>query len=216
MLESKSLSNVGQPTSCSTLESWPQSFVMNENYLDEYCNHHTYSIMIREPVSRAISHLNHFMEAVAWREDYKYETMNWRLSLVMSNYMVWALSAITVFHNNNSSSTDMIHAKNLHPNEEHLNFAKQRLMQMDYLVDLGHENTKCRDQILTHMKIGTDLGEANKGSSGYEQEFRRDDIEAVNRLDLELYLFAKGLIDADCAFYEMINVMQHEQQNSEK
>ena len=91
-----------QPTSCSTLKSWPQTFVMNENYLDKYCDHRTYSIMIREPVSRAMSHLNHFMEAVAWREDYKYETMNWRLSLVMSNYMVWALSAITVFDNNSN------------------------------------------------------------------------------------------------------------------
>ena len=62
--------------------------------------------------------------------------------------------------------------------------------------------------MLAHMKIGTDLGEANKGSSGYEQDFRRDDIASANKFDLELYLFAQDLVDADCAFYDMIHGMQ--------
>ena len=197
-----------QPTSCSTLKSWPQTFVMNENYLDEYCDHHTYSILLREPTSRSISHVNHFMQAVAWRKEYPYETMNWRLSLALSNYMVWALSAITLFDTNDNNSTHVVHADKLHPNIEHLNFAKQRLMKMDYIIDLSNENTRCRDRILTYMNVGADLGVANKGSPEYEHDFRRDDIAAANKLDLELYLFAQDLIQADCAFYEIMEEMQ--------
>ena len=56
-----------QPTSCDELNRWPDDFVMNENWLDLfYCEHHTYSIMIREPVARTKSHINHFLNVVAW------------------------------------------------------------------------------------------------------------------------------------------------------
>ena len=84
-------------------------------------------------------------------------------------------------------------------------------MQMDYIVDLSHENTTCRDQMLTHMKIGTNLGTTNPHAGtkpGYQHDFRRNDIAATNQLDLELYSFAQDLIDADCVFYEMVRGMQ--------
>ena len=71
-----------QPTTCAQLKGWYADFVMNENWLDSYCKHHTYSIVMREPVARTMSHINHFLDAIAARGDEHFaETKNWRLSL---------------------------------------------------------------------------------------------------------------------------------------
>ena len=185
-----------QPTTCAQLKGWYADFVMNENWLDSYCKHHTYSIVMREPVARTMSHINHFLDAIAARGDEHFaETKNWRLSLIQWNYMTWALSA--------SREIDMGGSKRFTPEENHLKFAMKRLMKMDYIIDLNHQDEYCRDYLFQAMKIKNTIGHSNSGYAGYADDFPQKSIEATNSLDIELYNFATKLINLDCHFLRL-------------
>jgi hypothetical protein len=182
-----------KPTTCDQLKGWYADFVMNENWLDSFCAHHTYSILLRDPISRTMSHVNHFLNAVASRHDDFYEAKNWRLSLIQFNYMTWAMSA--------SDEIDKNLSNRFTPDEGHLKIAMKRLMEMDYLIDLSHQNKICRDYLFKNaIKISSPIGHANSDGSNYGDDFSHDSFEAMNSLDIELYKFATKLIDVDCLF----------------
>lgn len=190
-----------KPTSCDQLKGWYADFVMNENWLDSLCAHHTYSVLLREPTRRAMSHVNHFLNAVAFRDEHLYETKNWRLSLIQSNYMTWALSA--------SNEIDKNLPNRFTPDEGHLKIAMERLMEMDYLIDLNHENKICTDYLFKNaVKISSPIEHANSGGSNYADDFSHDTFQVMNSLDIELYKFATKLIDLDCRFIAtMLNII---------
>ena len=189
-----------QPTSCSKIEQWKEDFVMNENYLDAFCADRSYSVLIREPVKRAMSHINHLLEAVAYRDGNLEGTRNWRLSLVQANYLTWSLSAYPAFKKD--QSVDIRHYE---PRGKDLIIAKRRLMQMDYILDLSHENTSCRVQLLRYLNIENEIGHDNSaGGTSYRHDFREMDLKGMNALDIELYEYATRLIDMDCDFYKKI------------
>ena len=189
-----------QPTSCSRIERWKVDFVMNENYLDDFCADRSYSVLIREPVKRAMSHINHLLEAVAYRDGNLEGTRNWRLSLVQANYLTWSLSAYPAFKKD--QSVDIRHYE---PRGKDLIIAKRRLMQMDYILDLSHENTSCRVQLLRYLNIENEIGHDNSvGGTSYRHDFREMDLKGMNALDIELYEYATRLIDIDCDFYEKV------------
>ena len=183
-----------KPTSCSELKSWHASFVMNENWLDSYCQHHTYSILIREPVGRTMSHLNHFLDAVAWRDDHLDDSKNWRLSLIQSNYMTWALSAAHEIESGRSIQ--------FYPEKEHLKLAMKRLLEMDYIIDLSHEDEICRKDYVfkRSLNIKHPTGHKNKAMADYAADFTYEYIQATNSHDIELYKLATELINHDCDF----------------
>ena len=61
-----------QPTTCKRLEWHYQQLLMNENYLDENCQSHTYSMLLRESISRTTSHdggLQCWYIAFSWNEE---------------------------------------------------------------------------------------------------------------------------------------------------
>ena len=96
--------DVVKPTKCSSIDQWEEDFLMNENYLDEFCPQRTYSIILREPTTRTISHINHLMKATVSKWTWLRETsnINWRLSLVQANYMTWSLSAYPAWKEDSS------------------------------------------------------------------------------------------------------------------
>jgi len=185
--------------SCEMLDSWKYpDVVMNENWHRSFCNHHTYSILLREPVGRTMSHMNHFLEAVDHRKDHFLNSKIWRLSLIQSNYMTWSLSV--------GQQTDQErHHRYFCPSLNDLEVAKTNLLKMDYLLDLGHGDKKCQERTLKHLRTNGDLGYINKATSDYRSEFRREDVAALNALDVSLYQFANDLINLDCRFFELLD-----------
>ena len=171
---------------------------MNENWLDSYCEHHTYSIMVREPVARTKSHLNYFLDAIAWRDGHLDDTKNWRLSLIQSNYMTWALSAAHEIESNRT--------KLYYPSDTHLKVAMERLMEMDYLVDFSHADETCRNDFLLRrsLKINNPIMHENAAGYDYATDFPRQYTEATNEHDIELYRLATKIIDHDCHFLDRV------------
>ena len=107
--------------------------------------------------------------------------------------MTWALSASDEIDNNLSS--------HFTPDEGNLKIAMERLMEMDYLIDLSHRNKTCRDYLLKNaIKISGPIGHANADGSDYVDDFSHESFEGMNSLDVELYKFATKLIDLDCLF----------------
>ena len=90
-------------------EAWhSDDIVMNENWLDEeLCDGtHTYSILMREPVSRAMSQMNHYNTEFRRQCDTKQEACDWRRALIGSNYITWSLTAyVAVTTTSNESSS---------------------------------------------------------------------------------------------------------------
>ena len=69
----------------------PIELLMNENWLDEYCpNDQIYSILLREPVARAMSNWHHLLRFPLAAQSGG--PPQWREALVKSNYMTWSLS----------------------------------------------------------------------------------------------------------------------------
>jgi len=179
---------------CAEQSSLKFNFVMNENWLDDLCDDWVYSILIREPVSRAISHVNHFLDTVAARgHEHFQKSKGWRLSLIQSNYMTWSLSA-------GKSATD-IHPKYFRPSREHLNEAMSILRKIDFVLDLNYSNEKCNKVIFKLMGFNpTKIGNSNS-RSGYQKDFKKRDYTLLNDLDRELYEYATKIIDVDCKFF---------------
>ena len=88
--------------------------------------------------------------------------------------------------------------------QHHLYLAKQRLMQMDYIVDLKYQNQTCQQNLFEYMRIENSEGHENAKGIDYASDFHRKDLLRLNTLDLELYSFSSLLIDLDCEFLGMV------------
>ena len=86
-----------QTTTCPTLNKykWSAGIVMNENWLDRFCDHDSYSILMKESV--ALYHEPHqsLFKDVISRGEHFYGTSYWTLSLIQSNYTTWALTVFS-------------------------------------------------------------------------------------------------------------------------
>jgi len=171
-------------------------FVMNENYLDHpLCTQHRiYSIVIRDPVDRAMSNERHL--GMFDREHIKE-----RLQLIRNNYMVWALSSGTTNHGKRLS---------ILPQREHLVIAMEALLQFDYVLDVAHTTSSCHNDILYLMGLASNrTGEKspheNKGAGKeISLPLSRNEYEELNLLDNELYENAHSIVRVDCKFYSLI------------
>jgi hypothetical protein len=137
-----------------------------------------------------MSHINHLISG------FKRSTNNWRVALAQWNYMTWALSAFS----ENVKGHSLLFASE----ERHLKIAMARLMEMDYIIDLRHEDNKCREHFLRVMKINNPIGHLNSRDSSKDFTEHQLFIEANNALDIQLYDFASKLIDLDCQFIRMM------------
>lgn len=191
------------PTTCDDLAKLPYDFIMNENWLDGLCPNRVYSIMIREPVSRAISHVNHLLVFIAKnysRFKRNRNLMNWRLNLGQSNYLTWSLSAKhAVF---NSSTNEVL--RNFRPKEKDLHFSTQTLRKMDFILNLAFPDDQCTKLILQLMGIGEEIGINNVGGDTYKDSFDSEKYELMNSLDIRLYEYANQLIQLDCVFFKKL------------
>ncbi len=210
------------PTSCDAINSWEYAdFLMNENWFDGFCqnidgdghdNSPSYSILLREPIQRTMSHLNHFLHAVDYRNDHFLNSKNWRLSLIQSNYMTWALSvgsSITKEGERKKKNLDSFHLKHpkyFQPSKSDLDVAMNNLLSMDYIIDLHHPNQSCINHIMNIMHIPGNVTNVhvNSAKGEYASDFRSSDISLLNELDVSLYNFAMHLIDVDCQFLDLL------------
>jgi hypothetical protein len=187
-----------KPTTCTDLSQNEYDFVMNENWLDGFCDDdvgRVYSIMLREPVSRAISHVNHLLDALAARgHEHFRNTKGWRLTLAQSNYITWSLVA----HNRTEPPSLF------RPREEHLQEAEETLRKMDFILDLSFPNPECNAIVLELMGItesSEGIGRSNSYKKDYKKYFDWESYESMNALDVQLYQYATTLIEADCKFF---------------
>ena len=232
-----------KPTTCENLyQNKKLNFRMNENWLDELCPQRTYSMILREPISRAMSHVRHLKVFLQKRKDktreerpfvvqrsfrtWTLKTVEERRSLVQSNYMTWALTAYTLVKQATigSQNVDKLNATMLYhngqhpvdfrPQKEHLPLAKERLSQMDFLIDLSHSNQECLRKTLQFMKIHAPVGHKN-ANQGAQLQHGRDDQEFFNvtdfaewnELDTELYNLSQRFIALDCQFLSLMEQM---------
>ena len=187
------------PTTCQQIHQMQQELIMNENYLDyPLCGEERlYSVALREPVSRAMSHVNHFMDAVASRgHDHFGNTIGWRLNLIQSNYMVWSFAA------GRYSDTD--DPRSLSPGKSDLTHAKAALRQLDFILDLGTaaQSNECRSVILEFMGMNATNTPREENSYGdsYKASYRSLNYEMMNGLDRQFYRYALDLMRVDCDF----------------
>jgi len=186
--------NDRKPMTCNSLSRLNFSFVMNENWLGPLCDDRVYSVLVREPVSRAVSHMNHFLEK--WEKENggkeQFErAKGWRLPLMQSNYMTWSLTAGTA-----ASGQD---PRFFRPSGEHLDEARRVLRRLDFAVNLGHPDKICTNAILKLMGISSPVGKGN--GRKYEKNSHQADYERMNELDLQLYAYANKLLELDCKFF---------------
>ena len=179
-------------TSCNTMDRKLPTFVMNENYLDHpLCTENRiYSTILRNPIERVASHERHLLAFGSGREH-----VQERLELVRNNYMVWALSSGTTKHGRRLS---MI------PLREHLQIAKNTLLQFDYIFDF---TTSCRNDIIYLMGLPSDeaMPHQMKGI-GKSKSLRlsQEEYEELNLLDVELYDYAQSVMKVDCDFFSLV------------
>ena len=206
-----------KPTTCEKLkEKQRLDFQMNENWLDTYCPSMMYSMLLREPIARAMSHVNHL------HKHPKKEQLPWRIAMTQSNYMTWALTAYqgarydqigtqnpdyirnwTILYHNNQ------HPREFRPRKEDLPMAKERLLQMDFLVDLQHSDKQCINKISKLIHIHKKMEHKNKAEKGnYQESFNVTDFARWNQLDVQLYNFSQTFIELDCQFLSLVEQMQ--------
>lgn len=222
-----------KPTTCQDINNMPD-FVMNENWLDvstiqvdqvgsrtTFCKDRLYSILVRDPIPRTMSHVQLFLNAVAARgHEHFQHTTSWRLHLIQSNYMVWALSAST-----SSTNEPRYHR----PQLKDLEIAKENLMKMDYVLDIVDDQEKSHNddtEYCTHIflkQMGLWLGDNKKDSTntdggdntdsvghenshgqGYQDHHDPQVFRLLNDLDIHLFEFAKRVMKVDCQFFRTI------------
>lgn len=183
---------------CDAMDTTLPTFVMNENYLDHpLCTQQRlYSIVLRDPVDRVMSHERHLL-------NFERENEEERLQLIRNNYIVWALSS--------GATTE--HGKRLSvvPVREHLEIAKDTLSKFDFLLDLSTlaQNETCYKNMLDLMGLApneqTPPGHDMKGiGKGEEIAFSREEYRKMNLLDIELHEYAQRIITHDCEFYSIV------------
>jgi hypothetical protein len=182
-------------SSCDELQEDAQDleFIMNESRHTPgtFCEGFMYSALLREPVSRTISHIRHLKTMIG--------PNSFRFAFGQQNYQTWALSGGE--------------RQTLEIDETHiLNMAKSQLASMDLIVDLGYQDMACIRKINMLLQIGNatngDLGKKENVGKGLGQTgvetLNKTDFVLSNKLDMELYNFAKPLMDADCKFVQSL------------
>ena len=132
--------------------------------------------------------------------------------LVEENYITWSL--IAGFYPN-KTVTDFQVTK-----EKHLEKAKEILSGFDHLFDFGFMDKICQNRVLkllqfkdkkmTHLK--------NSKKRNYTSNFKSDYLKhlvEVNSVDIELYKYAKRLMEADCEFLSQVNITKKYEYNSD-
>ena len=197
------------PISCPQLEKRYDAFVMNENYLDyPWCTQdRTYSMLIRDPVARTVSHMRHLNKFVKKGITPK-ESFGWRSRLAQYDYMTWALSAgrlsyplVREIRNGTESGQDSTSSNETlsrgrkiitingpqyyskYLDDADFMFAKKALAKMDFIFDLTNANTqyekKCTEQMLQLMGMDTvDLVKENVGNGARAQS--KEQMNNVN------------------------------------
>jgi hypothetical protein len=203
--ERKGLLDYDNATCDVFLENNPlPEFVMNENYLDyPLCStHRIYSVALRDPIDRAMSHerhLDHFRSKFPNKTHFLVRVFNERVELGHNNYMTWALSSGA---NKAGSRLSLV------PQREHLEIAKETLLHLDFLLEFSHNET-CDDVILNLMGFNTSaFGRENeKHHRTYTEGNLKpyDYHQERNALDLELYRHAQLLMDIDCEFFARLH-----------
>jgi hypothetical protein len=168
-------------------------FVMNENYLDlPMCpGQRIYSMVIRDPVDRAMSNERHLYN---FRNKSTDVTFFQRKELVRHNYITWALSA-------GASSERRFQ---LVPQEDQFDIAKDTLSRFDFLLDFTRNGTSCLGVTLELMGIqNATIGHQRKGfGKQHKSKLKpREMYESWNLLDLKLYEYSQQLMDIDCQFF---------------
>lgn len=174
-------------------------FVMNENYLDyPLCStHRIYSVALRNPIERAMSHESHLVR-IRFRNTMPNSTFNKRAELGKNNYMTWALS---------SGANKTANKLSLVPQRDHLDIAKETLLRFDFLLELSRD-LACDDVILNLMGFNSSaLGRENEK---HHRNYMADNLKPYghyqewNSLDQELYIYAQKLMDIDCDFFAQL------------
>lgn len=190
---------------CNTMNRKLPTFVMNENYLDHpLCTRYRiYSIVLRDPVDRVMSNERHLLELET-------EHNKERLQLIRNNYIVWALSSGTTKHGERLS---------ILPQKEHLEIAKETLLQFDYILDvadvaLTSSSSSCHDDILYLMGLASGDGENPPHEmKGWGKQnnltLTRTEYKELNLLDIELYEYAQSIMRVDCAFFSLVRQQMH-------
>lgn len=187
---------------CNAMDRKLPIFVMNENYLDHpLCTQQRiYSIVIRNPVDRVMSNERHLLE---FGREHEKE----RLQLIRNNYIVWALSSGTTKHGERLS---------ILPQKEHLEIAKETLLQFDYLLDVTLTfSSSCHDDILYLMGLASGDGEnpphEMKGRGKQNNlALTRKEYKELNLLDIELYEYAQSVMRVDCEFFSLVRQQMKE------
>lgn len=209
---------------CDEMSGWGLDFVMNENWLDEHVcgDQRTYSIILREPVARSASHLRH-LESFFEEEELKKRSgvvassssssaseslRRARVALGRSNYVTWALTAGVATRDGTTSNPTYFA-----PAPRHLRTAKERLLRMDYVLDLSYEekDPKCVQRVVNFLGVQSLGGHANRSDRSprdYEDKYggaiiTESRMTVLNLLDVQLYDFATTVMDADCEFFEL-------------
>ena len=182
---------------------------MNENWFDGFCPGagRMYSVVLREPVSRAISHVNHLLRFVSHHPDDSWKKpRNWRLNLGQSNYLTWSLSAKNAISDASGSTHDEAPIL-FRPKEDDLEVAKESLRQMDFIIDLGFPDGQCTSLVLRLMGVssGEEVGHKNSAGETDKESFDMRAYELMNSLDALLHEYAKKLIRLDCDFFQKVS-----------
>merc|ERR1719356_769869 len=103
--------------------------------------------------------------------------------------MTWSLSYGLMKSGNISSK----------PTNQQLEIAKNTLLRFDFVMDLT-SNAVCSSLILKLMGLGYSSLEQRNAKKGdaFEPWLDRQQYEELNSLDVELYHFAKILMQIDC------------------
>lgn len=155
-------------------------------------------VVLRKPVSRAISHVNDFLHFVGNHQEALWKEMrNRRLNLVQSNYLTWSLSAKRTISTVSTYEAPIL----FRPKEEDLEVATLR--QLDFVVDLGFPDSQCTILVLRLMGVssGEDLGHKNSAGDTYKESFDFQTYELMNSLDTLLHEYAKKIMRLDCDFF---------------
>lgn len=95
----------------------------------------------------------------------------------------------------------------------------RRLLEMDYIIDLQHTNSLCREYFFHAMKINaTTIPHSNSNTNSarkmhewqYYTELEKLSpryslmYETLNTLDIKLYQLSSTLIDLDCKFLQFV------------
>jgi hypothetical protein len=208
----KWMDRVGFPANntCEAFDKDLKEFTMNENYLDyPLCmNHRLYSILLRNPVDRAMSQERHYMAYIKRSSNKKasQNVITGRLHLLRKNYLTWSLT---------SGLVSGINRLEFVPSHKHLTAAKETLLRMDFLLEIAPPwlsdkrivvdatQTECLPTMLKLMGFGN--ATMNKTNEGQKEiiplKFNKSQYHRWNTLDTQLYQYATKLAKLDCNFF---------------